>query len=370
MSPHLNGYEIIFTHIYTNFIKNQRGKPMIKYSMHVLTFTMLMSLMACSEAEKTSPSPTQTTSATPTRNTELIKSVSLNLSSTPLNKQEFLGLIIPEVKQAAPCPFLSDESAIKILKRKRDLKRRETSNESCYWSKNLGFSIKLTVEPLASAKPVRERAYNLESPPVLKSQPKPGKNAVVLYDTVWDKEQAYAFSFEQDDKLIMIYVTGMATDAQRLTIAANEVAAKLSNPTPIDPQDDAVEFNMCSVWNKTEIEAIIGTPLQLTGSNDSCKWESATGETLKQISVGIYYGKNYPFESVINDGAQEIAEIGERSVMIKQRKKGTRPGSVLLNALYSERLVGVTVTNTIENHKAIAVALSKNIDKRINLTGN
>jgi len=270
---------------------NLERNTLNKNNTYFITLAMLVSLTACSDVEPLADAqnvePVAAVSAT---NDDQMKSIQLDLKSTSIDKMEFLGLKVPEIKEAAPCPFLSDESAFQIVKRSQNLKRRETSNDKCYWSKNLGFSIKLTIEPLSTAKPVQERAYNLDHPPVLKEQAAPGQNALVLYDTAWGKEQAYAMSFEQDNKLVMIYVTGLKTDANRLMAAANEVSSKLSSGVALEPQQaESAEFNMCSTWNESEIAVIIGTPVRLTGSKDNCKWEYGTGENLKQISVGIYY---------------------------------------------------------------------------------
>lgn len=339
---------------------------LIKITCRVLTFAGLIFIGACSDSEPTNQvDKALINSSTSSASAEPIKSVHLDLTSTPIDKKAYLGLIAPEVKVAAACPFLSDETALATVKTDWILKRRETSNERCYWSKNLGFSIKVTVEPLATAKPVRERAYNLESPPVLKDQPEPGNNAVILYDTVWDNERPYAIAFEQDNKLVMIYVTGMATDADRLTATAKEIANKLPNAPVLDAQqNNAGSFDVCTTWSESDIEAIIGTPVEVTLGNLDCKWETATGEDFKQIRVTIYDGRNYPWESLLEQGAVEIAGVGERGVMERKRKRANVPGYVLLNALYEERLVTIKTSETISDHEAVALALSKNIDAR------
>ncbi|MBL4660061.1 MAG: hypothetical protein JKY19_06875 [Alcanivoracaceae bacterium] len=337
----------------------------IKNTIRTLAFMALTFLVACSDTE-----PTKQVTVNSSTNTVKAKAVTLNITSTPLNKRAYLGLIVPDKKEVAPCPFLSDTTAVATVKTAWTLNRRETSHESCYWSKNLGFSVNVTVEPLATAKPVQERTYNLENPPVLKAQHGPGNNATVLYDTVWDKEQAYAMSFEQDNKLIMIYVTGMATDAQRLTATAHEIANKLPNVLTSDtknhlPQTNAGTFNMCSTWSQSDIEAIIGTPIQMTQGTLDCKWETGIGESLKQVRVTIYSGKSYAWDYLKELGAVDIAEVGERAMMDRKRKNKNMPGHVLLNALYNEKIITVTVTVTIADHKAVALALSKNIDNRL-----
>lgn len=344
-----------------------RKIPLLNVMTRSLALAGFLLLAACGD-DGSSKQTAEASAASPQpANPEPEKSVSLNLRSTPLDKKVYLGIVIPEVEEAAPCPFLSDEAAFASVKTNWILKRRETSNQQCYWSKNLGFSIKVTVEPLATAKPVQSRAYNMDSPPVLKQQPAPGNNAVVLYDTTWDKEQAYAMAFEQDSKLVMIYVTGMETDAERLSAAAKEVSAKLATAAIIDsPQDNAGAFNICTTWAESEIAEIIGTPVKATMGKLDCKWETGEGANLKQVRVTIYGGKTYPWESVLEQrGSTEVPDVGERGIMEKKRKRSNMPGHVLLNALYDEKLVTVSVTDTIADYKAVALALSKNIDKRL-----
>ena len=286
--------------------------------------------------------------------------------TTSLNKQEFLGLTEPAEKVVAPCPFLSDEAATAVVNSSWELKRRETSNEQCYWSKNLGFSVKLTIEPLATAKPVAERAYNLDSPPILKSQAVPGNHATVLYDTVWDNERPYAISFEQDNKLVMIYVTGMSTDAELLTTAAKEVAAKLPTESiAASIQDEAVEFDMCSIWHESEMAALIGSPVNVTKGKLDCTWASGTGDSLKQINVMVSYGKGHTWDYLLEIGGVAVPGLGEGAMLNNMRKKPNRPGHVTLQALYDERLVNFTVTDSIADNDAVALALSKNIDSRL-----
>lgn len=350
----INGHRLPIAVIDTKY------KCLFKIARRSLTLGGLMILVACHEAESIDSIDTASTVSA-----EPVKSMRLDLSTTALDKPAFLGLVEPPEKPVAPCPFLSDETAFSIVKTDWILKRRDTSNERCYWSKNLGFSVKLTVEPLATAKPLSTRVYNLESKPVLKSQAEPGINATILYDTVWDKERAYAMSFEQNNKLVMITVTGLATDAERLTAAAMEVADKLPTAAVFVSQDDkAGSFDVCSTWRKSDIEAILGIPVQTTLGSLDCKWESTTEEGLKQIRVTIYSGQSYPWESVLEQGASEIPGIGERGLMERKRKKGSMPAHVLLNTLYDERLVTVSITDTIADHEAVALALSKNIDSR------
>jgi hypothetical protein len=338
-------------------------KSLLTKTSHIIALVALFFLTACSDAEQTSQNNTTSTPSSETGRAS--QPLQLDLLTVPLNKQEFLGLTEPAVKVAAPCPFLSDEAATAVVKSSWELKRRETSNEQCYWSKNLGFSVKLTIEPLATAKPVAERAYNLDSPPILKSQVEPGNNATVLYDTVWDKERPYAISFELDNKLVMIFVTGMSTDAELLTTAAKEVAAKLPTESiAASIQDEPVEFDMCSIWHESQMAALIGSPINVTKGKLDCTWASGLGDSLKQINVMVSYGKGHTWDYLLELGGVAVPGIGESAMLNKMRKKPNRPGHVTLKALYDERLVNFTVTESIVDNEAVAIALSKNIDSR------
>lgn len=357
-----------------NFFNN--SKPGLSVSLsrktsRTVLFLCTLFLFACGEQETNnqadvSPANHLKTTTATTLDTTSVIPVDLNLNTRDIDKQTFLGLVIPEEIPAAPCPYLADESALVVVKTNWKLKRRETSNEVCYWSKNAGFSIKLTVEPLASAKPLSERAYNLDTPPVIINQPAPGNNAVVLYDTAWDKEQAYAIAFEQANKLVMLYVTGMNTDAARLTAAAKEVSSKLSSGATVATlPENAAAFDMCSIWSESEVADIIGMPVQTTSNKDDCEWETGSGDDLKQVRVGVYYGKNHTWDYLIELGAKDVPGVGESAMLDSIRKKPNMPAHVKLMALNSEKLVTVTVTQNIADYESVAVALSKNIDQRL-----
>ncbi len=263
---------------------------------------------------------------------------------------------------------MSDETAQSAVKTNWELTRREVSNNSCYWSKNAGFSIKLTVEPLETATPIEQRSYNMDSPPVLKRQPEPGQNAHVLFDNTWGRELAYAISFEQDKKLIVIFVTGMNTTTERLVSAAKEVSTRLSNATLLAASpDNSGALDLCSTWSKSDIEAIIGSSVQITTGDLDCQWESGSNENLKQVRLTIYSGKHYPWDSLLEQGAVDITGLGERGLLERKRQKNNMPAHVLLNALYDEKLVTITTTDTIKDHEASALALALNIDKRFKL---
>ncbi|MFC3193382.1 hypothetical protein ACFODZ_03895 [Marinicella sediminis] len=338
-------------------------RHLLNIPVRVLAIGGFMFMAACSDADQSS----QTSTAVPAKAIaeSAIVAAQLDLSTTAINQPMFLGQVVPEVQAAMPCPFLSDEQAMAIIKSKRELKRRNTSNTQCYWSMNAGFSVKLTLEPLATAKPVQQRSYNMDSPPVLKPQAGPGNNATILYDTVWDKERAYAMSFEQGQQLVMIYVTGMATDAELLTTAAETVSAQMQAGASLEPQAERTdEFNMCSIWSETEIAAIIGSPVSASSGKLECKWSSESGDELTQIRVNVSYGKNHTWDYLREIGGVDVPGIGEGAMLNKMRKKGNRPGHVVVTTLYADSLVNVSVTDNIADFNGVAVALAENIGSR------
>ena len=337
---------------------------LLNLTVRALAISGLMIVAACTDADQPNQSTSTETAATTTETPPV--AAQLNLSTAAIDRAQFLGQVEPQIQEAAPCPYLSDEGAMAIIKSKRDLKRRNASNEQCYWSMNAGFSVKLTLEPLATAKPIEQRAYNMDSPPILKRQPAPGNNATVLYDTVWDNERPYAMSFEQGQQLVMLYVTGMATSAELLTAAAETVAANMLAGAVLEAQPAVSKaFNLCSIWSSDEMAAIIGAPVQMTSGKLACQWSSGAGDDLKQIDVNVSYGKNHSWDYLREMGGVDVPGIGESAMLNKMRKKSNRPGHVVLKALYADSLVNVSVTDNMADHNAVALALAKNIERRI-----
>lgn len=288
----------------------------------------------------------------------------LDLSAATIDRADFLGLNPPKVVEPEPCPFLSDETALKTAKRTEKLLRRNTSNTECYWSRNLGFSIKVSVEPLASAKPLKERAYNLDSPPIFQPQSGPGSNAIVLLDTVWDKAgRPYAMGFEQDNQLITVYVMGLSTDTERLVATANEVAAKLPKaPTVVDHVMNPQRFDLCSVWSQENISAAMGSAATSVKTDDACTWNANDAS----IAFGLFYGGSFPFDSLIEQGGQEIENLGVRAVVSKQRAKGSQPAASVLDVtLGDDKMINLKVSDSVPNSGSVAIALAQNLVDRL-----
>lgn len=181
------------------------------------------------------------------------------LTTSPIPVGWINGDIEPVTTVPGPCPFLSDEGALGGVKKTSfALKRSTISNEKCSWTKNAGMFISATVEPLTDAKPNEDRAYNLDTPPVLKDQSGPGENAVILYDTAWDEERPYSMSFDQNDKRINIWVSGLGTDEAKLRAVADEISEKLPNaPTVTEQRPETVSgFDACSIWSEKSLRAL------------------------------------------------------------------------------------------------------------------
>ena len=291
-------------------------------------------------------------------------SVSLELGSYPIDREEFLGLTKRVPAEPEPCPFLSDATALGTAKRSDKLVRRRTSNQECYWSRNLGFSVRVEVEPLANAKPLKDRAYNMDSPPIFQSQPGPGANATVLLDTVWDSSgRPYAMGFEQDNQLVTIYVTGLSTDVERLVTTAKEVAMKLPNAPTIEPGfDEPQRYDLCSLWSAERLGTAVGHRLQAETQSDQCNWVSADAS----IKLGLYSARDFPFDSLISQGATELPNLGLRAILHQQRQKGSRPAAAVLDMTLSEnKMINLQVSRSIANSDAVAVELAKNLSGRL-----
>lgn len=286
--------------------------------------------------------------------------VALDLPSTPIDRALFLGLKKAEIAPVGPCPFLSDETALGTAKRSDKLVRRKVSNEECYWSQNLGFSVSVKVEPLADAKPLRDRAYNMDSPPIFDAQPGPGSNALILKDTVWDEEgRPYAMGFEQDGKLVTIYVTGLSTEPARLIATANEVATKLPTAPTIEAQPGQPEtFDVCAVWSEATMTAVAGIPVTAVKQSGTCTWKA--GDT--SISLGVFSSRDFPFDSLIADrGAREIPDLGTRATVFHRNRN---PASVLDVTLGDQRMINIAVSDTVPSSEEVALALAKNVISR------
>lgn len=162
------------------------------------------------------------------------------------------------------CPFLSTETAIATVKTSMAFALREASNARCVWNYNIGFEIKVTVEPAADSKPIEKRLYNLDNPPLIKAQSGPGTGAAIAYDTTWKERppRPYAFGFAMDDDYIFIRTTGVETSVAQLRQAADEIARMLPNASKMvsggAPSSGAAGFKVCEMWSEDTLKGVFG----------------------------------------------------------------------------------------------------------------
>lgn len=294
------------------------------------------------------------------------------LSTAPLNRQALLGDISETIVETAPCPFLSDSTAIATAETNYELIRREVSNEECRWSKNAGFSVRVSVAPVATATPLKDRAYNIDTPPVLKAQPGPGTNAVILYDTAWDKELPYAMGFQQSDKLVEIFVTGLETDPARLTATAQEVAAKLPTAPTIEHQYREIKpaLDYCTIWSTESLGALVGTAADESLRNAvygkaGCKWDVGYGSDAKSVSLARYKQGDTKLDKILEMGGQTVANFGDRSVILTRPATDGYAGDTAIWVEVGDQQLNLTVTGTIKDHDKVAKTLMENLLARI-----
>ncbi|ACT59906.1 hypothetical protein [Hirschia baltica] len=324
--------------------------------------------VASAPAEQSSK---QAPSSLSPENEEAEAKVDFSLTQAPLEREALFGLVSETVVETVPCPFLSDSTAIATAKTNHELLRREVSNELCLWSKNAGFSVQVSVEPKTSATPLQDRKYNLETPPVIKEQAGPGQNAAILYDTAWDKELAYAMGFEQDDKLVMIFITGMDTNAELLTATAEEIAAKLPTAPSIDKQMREIKpaIDFCSIWSDESIANLISADAD-SGLYSSaygaagCKWNAGYGTTAKSVTFARYKQGDTDLNRMLELGGEEIADLGDRAVILTRPANDSYAGDTALWAEIDDQQFNLMLSGTISDHDELALKLMENLFSR------
>ncbi|RBW42729.1 hypothetical protein DS901_12435 [Loktanella sp. D2R18] len=196
------------------------------------------------------------------------------------------------MNEIAACPFVSDETIIASVQTDFEITRQEVSNTICQWAYNAGFTITVSVEDLAGARPVSERQLNTGHDPILIPQDGPGTNATVLNDTAWDTQLPFAYSFEQVGKLVFIQYFGFKTDAILMRPAADEIARRMGAAVDIEPQARAlsVPFEACGVWTDDDIRSAFNAGDQATvapGARgiSTCTWTMFEDGVLGQRTV-------------------------------------------------------------------------------------
>lgn len=157
----------------------------------------------------------------------------------------------------------------------------------------MGFAFNVRATTLAEAADPSTVRYNMDTSPVLAPQSGPGNNAVVLLDPTWDEDnpRPFAFVFNADNRQFKITTTGVKTSVDQLRAAADEIAASLSNTSPIaEVKDNKPTLDPCvydaatiaTLFGGTADDALASTP-NLAGS--SCKYAAIVGETGIEITM-------------------------------------------------------------------------------------
>jgi hypothetical protein len=220
--------------------------------------------------------------------------VSIALPTSPISLADALGRTLPVIRETASCPFLSDETARAAATSPYELVRRSVSNSACVWNYNVGFSVKVSVDPIAQARPFEDQVYNMDAKPVVETQASPGENAVLVYDTAWETPRPFGFGFELDGKRIFIRITGMKTSLAQLQRAADEITAKLPAAPRIEAQfrEEVAAFDKCSTWSKDALLNVFNlpadTPYSATASGMACSFSMRpAGPSHNEIVVGL-----------------------------------------------------------------------------------
>ncbi len=294
------------------------------------------------------------------------------LPTTPLNRDAMFGLISETVLETGPCPFLSEETAIATADTNRELLRREVSNQVCRWSMNAGFSIRASIAPLSSATPLKDRAYNIDTPPVIKNQPGPGDEAVILYDTAWDKELPYAMGFEQGDKLVEIFVTGMETDETRLTNTAMEIAEKLPNAPTVEHQYREIvpAQDFCTIWPNDSLGSAVGVTTDeglhsAPYGQAGCKWDSGYGAAAISVTLARYKQGDTDLDRIVELGGTVLPDFGDRAIILTRGPSDGYAGDSTIWVESDDQQFNLTLSGTIADHPAVAKDLMENLFSRM-----
>lgn len=186
------------------------------------------------------------------------------LETSPISLSTALADTASGLSTDQTCPFLTTATAIDTVKTTQKLILREASNTQCIWNYNIGFEIRVTIEPAADAMPIEKRLYNLDNPPLVKPQSGPGAGAAIAYDTTWKERppRPYAFGFALGSDYIFIRTTGVATSEEKLRRAADEIARMLPEAPTIassgNPASSPAAFQVCGIWSKEALKGIFG----------------------------------------------------------------------------------------------------------------
>ena len=296
---------------------------------------------------------------------------SASLTMTPISFADATGEN-SEMVEVGPCPFLSDETAKASVRTSSEISRREVSNSLCRWAYNAGFAIEVTIEDLASARPIKERLYNIGVETVIEPQDGPGTNAAVINDTAWNKNIPFAYSFEKDGKLIFIRYTGFKTNPEIMRPAAVEIARRMSTAPKIEPQRRHLTepFKPCDVWTNEDLKTAFGagdTATIAPGARGihSCSWkiyeDGKAGS--RSAALNIYKSKSGEKAPYEYEGHETYSANNETHYL---RKAPSNFGLfVHVITPRPEGLVYVTVSDPERDPTSVAKKLQNNLLSRM-----
>lgn len=289
------------------------------------------------------------------------------LTETPISFSDATGETATMI-ETGPCPFVSDEAILASVRTDFDITRQEVSNTACRWSYNAGFTIDISIEDLEGARPVSERRLNFDVDPVLVPQDGPGSNATVLNDTAWDTPVPYAYSFEQDGKLVFMRYFGFKTDADIMRPAADELALTMGSAPDIAPQwrELAVTFTPCDVWVEGDIrtafdlgEEVVIAPGASGVSN--CAWsvfdDNASGQ--RTVAFNIFKPNGDEKQEYEYDSYVPFSEDGETHYL----RQAPSDFGLYIHIITPrpEGIVHVTVSDPSDDPTAVAKTLHQNL---------
>ncbi len=337
-------------------------------------------LIGCGDDKTAAPAePAPSSSRVDDRKPEARPALSLEqavhgLSEDPIEFAAFTQQLPPVVTETAACPFLADDKALNAARTNKTLIRRSVANDRCRWSINMGFSVKAEITPLQPGQSARNPTYNMDVEPVVKPQSGPGENARVLYDTAWDEERPYAFLFEQAGQSILIMITGMDTDEQRLRTAADDIAQRLSDMPVIEAQQRTVEpvFDLCETWDVDHLVAVLGAvdiesaSKRLSGNN-YCEYSiylsgGYSPEYHLQVGLQTYAAKPEAVESRRQKGAEDLPGFTRPAIIETITAEQPRTSIAMLR---DGHMLEVWVSSHAPYGKAANIALAKNLFKRL-----
>ncbi len=277
--------------------------------------TLLLAVCACSE---NSNEAAQTNEA-------------VELGRAPISLETALSdqIVSPSMATDA-CPYLSDATAISTVRNSDDFQLRTASNSKCVWNRNIGFEIAVTVEAAASAKPIAQRLYNLDNPPIIAPQSGPGLNAAVALDPTWNERdpRPYAFGFNLDDRYVFIRTTGVRTSVEQLRKTADEIAAKLPSAPEVSGGVVAVPpaaFDVCGIWSEAALRDLFGVGeggnlSRYSDDGKTCITSIYPSEDFRQkISLDFIFSAPTPSEYEFRKSkGWSPEELAGKSVLFKQ----------------------------------------------------